>query len=152
MGRKPKGGGGTKIEVLQRKNRAIKLHTQGLSLRQIADEMDLHNSTVYYYLSGISSALEIKHFSDIEHWRAVQLERLELYADVIHETLSEPEGATPDDRQARRLVTIQAGLKVMERTAKLLGLDEPAKVQDMTPRDAPYIIFGIDTSKPPADE
>lgn len=129
MGRKPKGGGGTKIEVLQRKNRAIKLHTQGLSLRQIADEMDLHNSTVYYYLSGISSALEIKHFSDIEHWRGIQLERLEIFADVVQEALAHPQGLDEDEKQARRLLAVEKGLKVMERASRLLGLDMPTKIE-----------------------
>ena len=152
MGRKPIRSGGREIEIKERKAEAVRLRKDGLSLKQIGDIMGLSAPTIYYYIKDVSNSINELMIEDIKAWRSVQLERLELYADVIHETLSDPQGATPDEKQERRLQTILTGLKVMDRTAKLLGLDMPTKVEDVTHRDQPYLIFEFDPTKPPADE
>lgn len=146
-GRKPRRRGGTEIEILQRKNRAVELHSQGLTLRQIADEMGVHYTAVYYYLNDILNKLEIKHASDIEHWRGVQLERLEVFADAVQEALAHPQGDSEDEKQERRLQAVQTGLKVMERTARLLGLDMPTKIESQT-KD---VLFVMDLGSTPND-
>jgi AcrR family transcriptional regulator len=152
MGRKPIRSGGLEIERKERKAEAVRLRKDGLSLKQIGDIMGLSAPTIYYYIKDVSNSINELMIEDIKAWRGVQLERLELYADVIHETLSDPQGVTPDGKQERRLQAILTGLKVMDRTAKLLGLDMPTKIEDVTPRDQPFLIFEFDPTKPPTDE
>lgn len=144
MGR-PRGIGKTgagAIELAERKARAIQLRKQNIPVKDIADEMGLDPSTIYYYINDISLAIRKSTEKDMMEIRQIQLERLEIFADSIHEILANPTGDTPYEKQGRRLMAIQTGLKVMERTARLLGLDAPVKTQlvDTPPTN---IVFNI---------
>lgn len=129
MGRKPIRSGGKAIEIKERKALAVKLRRDGLSLQEIADEMNLDQSTIYYYIQDVSKSIEESSKKDLTALRETQLERLEAYAYTIHEILLNPAGDTPYQKQRQTLNAIEKGLKVMERLARLNGLDMPTKIE-----------------------
>lgn len=103
-------------EVRERESRAVDLHKAGYTLERIAEQLG------YADVSGAWRAIDryyerIKAQAD-EHKRAVELERLDrLQVAVWNRALK------GDDR------AIATVLRLMERRAKLLGLDEAQKIQ-----------------------
>lgn len=97
-------------------NTALDHRLKGLSYREIADEMGMDRSTVYRYVHAAIKRIQKKYTEKAN--TLVTMERQKL--DKLEVCLLK---ATRDgDIKAATVM-----LKIMERRAKLLGLDEPSK-------------------------
>ena len=118
----PRPGGrrnvGRQVVIQERKLRALDLRKAGLSYRQIGEEMGVSYNTAF---RDVRQALEA--LLEVEHDKADEVRRIELQRlDELWRGLW-PD-ATDGDPAA-----VRAALSLMERRAKLLGLDAPAKTE-----------------------
>ena len=119
---KPQPGGrrpvGREVLVQDRKLRALDLRRAGLSYRQIGEELNVSYNTAH---RDVRQALEA--LLEVEHDKADEVRRIELQRlDELWRGLW-PD-ATDGDPAA-----VRAALSLMERRAKVLGLDAPAKTE-----------------------
>lgn len=119
--------GAKKVQRAELARQAVELRARGLTLDQIAKAIGHKNKSSVYRL--IEAELEKVPVEKIEHLRKIEVakcDRLERRLDAFIEppTAREPnDGYDPD----RALEAMGRMLKVMERRAKLLGLDAPSK-------------------------
>lgn len=96
-------------------NKALELRKAGMTLQQISDVLGVAVSTIH---KSISVALRKLNVEPAEEYRTMDLQRLDaLYLAAF--------------RQAKdgHLGAIDRCLRIMERRAKLLGLDSPTKFE-----------------------
>lgn len=151
-----------KLEIIENQAKAWEHRKAGKSYREIASMMGVTVQTAFRWVNEKSNAIENQTETTREEYRQMQLDDVTRAIELMWKQVGvlnavnsskDTKGVMDNVNLARaRADTIRTLSNLLDRQSKLLGLDEPAKVQDMTPRDAPYIIFGIDTSKPPADE
>jgi hypothetical protein len=104
-------------------NRALELRLKGLSLRQIAAELKVSHQAVKRYLDLALAQLIQDQNLKMDEIRAMELSRLDaLMASLWPRAMG-------DGDEPPHLGAIAQTLKVMERRAKLLGLDAPTRVQ-----------------------
>jgi predicted DNA-binding protein YlxM (UPF0122 family) len=108
-----------KTNALLRQHEALKLHVQSLSLREIAERMNVSHVSVKNYLDRALAQLISEQSATLDAYRAVQLMQL----DELQYALR-PKAIDEGDVSA-----IAETRKLMERRAKLLGLDAPTRVQ-----------------------
>ena len=102
-----------KLEIAMRKSEALQLRISGMSYRQIADAMHCSDSTAY---EMVSSALKEIPARDVDELRKEQDSMIRsLYMQLI------PRVNKGEPR------AIEVALKLLERLAKLHGLDAPTK-------------------------
>lgn len=97
-------------------NIALDHRLKGLSYRDIADEMGMDRSTVYRYVHAAIKRIQKKYTEKAN--TLVTMERQKLDKLEVYLLKATREG----DIKAATIM-----LKIMERRAKLLGLDEPSK-------------------------
>ena len=127
----------TRIEAAKRRVTVMDLRLQGRSFRQIAEMLDAPMSTIYrdyrttmqeYASQANESASEI---------RALECQRLDELQNEMWSQLAEArsekvdESGDPEPRSAQdqnaSLGTVNAIIRIMERRAKLAGIDAPTK-------------------------
>jgi hypothetical protein len=101
------------IQAMDRTERALELRIAGKSLRYIATMLGISHQSVHEL---IQRAMSVKIDQPAAELRRLEVERLDAIFDALFEQRGHPE-------TARTLV------KVMERRAKLLGLDAPTKTE-----------------------
>lgn len=118
-----------RIDVDRRRKEMLDLRVQGYSLRAIGEKLGMHHSTV---AEAIAAELDALTREPAEQLRTVELERMDAMLVALW-----PKVAGGDAN------TIDTALRVMQRRAKLLGLDAPSK-QEHTGKDGAEL-FGKDT-------
>ena len=104
--------------IQERKLQALDLRKAGLSYRQIGEELNVSYQTAWQDVRAAMKAL-----AQVENGRADEVRRIELQRlDELWRGLwADATGGDP--------AAIRAALGLMERRAKLLGLDAPAKTE-----------------------
>ena len=125
---------GTDVRVEEKRVAAVRLRASGMTYREIAAEMG--QTLSYAYLLVREGLIEMRDAAteDASEARAIELERLDAMTGRLTAKLQRqqrevtaPDGVqsfVPDPDEA----TISALLRVMERRAKLLGLDAPQEI------------------------
>jgi transposase-like protein len=111
-----------RLIAAERQREALDLRRQGYSYSMIAERIGVSAQTCFRYVrDGIDSIIkETK--EEAEEIRTLELERLDELLRALWP------GATDGEPQA-----IDKALKIMERRAKMLGLDAPTKVAPTNP-------------------
>lgn len=107
----------TKIKILERQRQALQLRKNGVSYRLIGDQLSISHVQAQ---RDIKAALELSRKDvrqEAETYRALELERLD---DMLFNINNQV--------RSGHLGAIDRALKIMERRAKLLGLDAPEKL------------------------
>jgi hypothetical protein len=98
---------------------ALKLRSRGYTYQQIADQMDCSKPTAY---ARVQRALAAIPAEAVEEYRRLEGERLDgLLAIATHQAFAK-----------NSLYAIDRCLAIMDRRAKLLGLDAPTKHEVLT--------------------
>ena len=116
-----------KPEVLEREANVLKLRRGGLTFDLIAKELGFKNASGAHkaYTNACKRIVQ----SDVEEIRATELDRLDIAQGAIWSRVMR--GEVP---------AVMALLKIMERRARILGIDAPTKAQvDITYYDAETI-------------
>lgn len=106
---------GEKETVADRRRKVLALRKLGLSVRQIAAELKTPRATIGNDLKTVMTELAEETRADAESSRALELERL----DDMYRSLAKQ--IEKGDYQA-----IDRALRISQRRAALLGLDQPA--------------------------
>lgn len=120
-------------EVAERKQQAFDLRKAGASYRAIAQSLGVTHTTARRYVEGILADLAKQTRGTAEQYRTMQLERLQ---DMVLALM--PQVRRGDVQAARAL------LGVMEREAKLLGIDAPTRIDIYGRLRAAAIAEGLD--------
>ena len=111
---RPSKEGSSVLAVAERRLKVFDLHKAGLSQSDIADALDINANTVSKYLHDELQELAKQQSALVETARDVELVRLDrLQASIWPEAIS------------GKLACMDRVLRIMERRAKLLGLDKP---------------------------
>lgn len=116
-----------KPEVLEREANVLKLRRGGLTFDLIAKELGFKNASGAHkaYTNACKRIVQ----ADVEEIRATEIDRLDIAQGAIWSRVMR--GEVP---------AVMALLKIMERRARILGLDAPSKAQvDITHYDADTI-------------
>lgn len=115
----PKGGrprgGLPNPEVVAREQEVVRLRRGGLTWDMIGDRLGIHLTTAR---AAYERALKRVVQEDIEEIRKLEGERLDIAQAAIWETVLKGDNTS-----------INTLIRIMERRAKLLGLDQPIKIQ-----------------------
>ena len=98
--------------------RALKLRLDGAQFREIAEEMGRSVSTVHGWVTEAMAEMVAEPAAEV---RRVELARLDRWQRKLEDRL--------DDADEDACKVIQTALRVQERRAKYLGLDEPTKFE-----------------------
>lgn len=110
-------------EVAWQEQEAARLKAKGLSAEAIAEELGIGRSTAYRRIQGGLAALPVR---SLQEYRAQQELRLEHAIRVAASIMMDEQEHGPE----LRLKALDRLLKVEERLAKLLGLDEPRGITE----------------------
>ena len=94
----------------------------GLTIGDIAEALGVHKATVYQDIKRI-----------LQRWREEQVDLISTQRMLDIRRIDRMINALWGDCQAGKLSTVDRMIKLLERRAKLLGLDAPAKVAPTTP-------------------
>lgn len=111
-----------KLLASERRQRALELRRRGYSYPMIAADIGCSLSTAHTHVKTALQEIVEKTREDAEHVRTVELERLDQMLRGVWDKASD------GDPQA-----VDRVLKVMERRAKLLGLDVPTSLDLRNP-------------------
>lgn len=163
---------GTSIVAAERRAEMLRLRVQGLTLEQVGGIMGIKPESVH---GVISRALQSIVREPAEELLALELERCDtllreamqtvaafhplISSGSVVRAMEEDENGCPlrdsqsgevitrmVEDKAPKLAAINAALRVMERRAKLLGLDKPTKISPTDPsgqNSAPSVLFYI---------
>lgn len=101
---------------------ALELRKSGMTYQQIADEIGISVSGAFKHVSKALATFRAKAAEEAETVAALEAERL----DSLHQALW-PKAIQGD------MPAVDRVLKIMERRAKLYGLDAPTKLAATTP-------------------
>jgi hypothetical protein len=109
------------LETVEHTERAVKLRRDGYTYREIAKEMKITLREAHRLVTRAFRAVQRHAKEATEQYVELQVERLEAMYRALAPRM---EKATEGQSRA-----IEVALKVLERQAKLLGLDAPAKTE-----------------------
>lgn len=105
-----------KAKILERQQKAIELRKSGWTYRAIATKLDIDPAQAFRDVKGAIAELNARKLESADDYRAIELERLDMLTRGL-----EPMAAVGN------IGSVSAYVRVMERRAKLLGLDAPIK-------------------------
>jgi hypothetical protein len=105
-----------KAAALQLKLDVFAMRRAGSSFQHIADQFDISKTRAHQIVSEALNELSAQLAHSVEHYRALELARLDLLLTRL------------DAKTKTQPFAVIAYLKVMERRAKLLGLDRPLRL------------------------
>lgn len=117
---------------LRRKKVAANL-VGGLNYRQMSEALEVSIGTIAADVKIILKRWEKEQVSEIDKIRQLELQRLDRALNAIWDRVLE--GKTH---------AVAAMLKVMERRAKILGLDAPGKLEHSGPEGGPIVMVNWD--------
>jgi predicted transcriptional regulator len=100
----------------ERRAKALELRKQGMSYREIGRALGVSRTAAHKYVTKELDAIRAETRASAEQLREIELERLDRYLAAL-----EPKIVEGDDK------AIATALRVMERRAKLTGLDAPQR-------------------------
>jgi DNA-binding CsgD family transcriptional regulator len=106
-----------RIQTVQNQEKAVELRKRGLTYRAIAQQLGMSAPAVHKAVLKAMRAVRVKQDQDAEIVKTMELENLDRLQLA----------AWPGAMEGNHLL-IDKILKVMERRAKLMGLDAPTKV------------------------
>lgn len=122
------------VEKAERQTRAFDLVVQGLSFREVADDLNISRGTAHKYFREVLSTLKVSE-DKIKEWRILVSARLDytiapmLQALAQHNLHLATEGDDGTRLSVRDLGDIaRAVTRVEDRRAKMLGIDKPQKL------------------------
>lgn len=107
---------GAKEGATERRQKAFELRKQGKSFLAIGKELGISDAQAHRDVAQVLAAITKLTGDRAEEWRTLEIERLDVAYAAIWQ------GVKNGD-----LKSIEQSLKIMERRAKLLGLDAPVK-------------------------
>ena len=110
------------LVALQRQQQAVELRRSGRSYREIARQVGIGVASAHRLVAGAMADVRSAVAEDIVELRALELSRLDGLTVALW----------PKARRGE-LPAVDRVLKIMERRAKLLGLDAPVKVARTNP-------------------
>lgn len=110
------------LVALQRQQQAVELRRAGRSYREIARQVGIGVASAHRLVAAAIAEARTTVQEDVVELRALELSRLDGMLG----------GLWPEARRGN-LGAVDRVLKIMERRAKLLGLDAPAKVARTNP-------------------
>lgn len=158
-GRPPKNNS-TSPQALQMEEdieRAWELRKQGKTYREIGAILGISHVTALVYVKKKKDHYEKLTIHHREEYRETQLDDIERaigllwrQIGVLNNVNQRAGDAVTDNVQLARARadSLRTLNQLLERQAKLLGLDAPVQVEDVTPRDVPYIVFEFDPTEP----
>lgn len=117
---------GMRIRNREAVQRALDMRKAGATFQQIGDSLGVSRQRAFAIVTAALEELNQSCAATAEHVRRLELERL----DAMTAALSDRQGIP---RVADSL------LRIMERRARLLGLDAPVQVQPVAPAQEPEI-------------
>ena len=111
-----------KLSVAERRARAMELRLAGRTYEQIANELGYQSKGGAY--NAVKRALKDTLQEPAEALRTAELERLDRILAKLWAVVEDMDTAAPTTTQLR---TIDRILRIMERRAQYLGLDDPVK-------------------------
>lgn len=118
------------IELAERKARAIELRRQGMTYRAIGKEMGLSHTAIYLYVNELLDTIESLQIDTVNAYRQIQNELIAIGIEETLEILNTPASSELEEmRQTKRLQAIDRMNKLLERQARLNGLDMPTKIE-----------------------
>jgi transposase len=149
------------IEIAEDVARAWELRKAGRSYREIASALNVSHQTAYDYIKRNLDTTKTLTQAYRDEYRAMQLDELDRAIRLAWQQMQALPAIMPNDPKhtvSEKVATARARgdllrtlIHMLDRQAKLLGLDAPTQVEDVTPRDVPYIVFEFDPADP-ADE
>lgn len=125
------------ITAQERRLQALELRKQGKSYRAIGAALGVDHKTA---LTDVRTALQRlleQERESVDELRTIELERLDALLDALWVNAT-------NERFRGQTRAVEMALKVMERRAKLLGLDAPTR-QDIKQDGAQRIVVTYDT-------
>jgi len=107
----------TRVRAAERRDQAIKLRLKGLGYTEIGAEMGCSRRSAYRMVSRAVELANVKRHETVEQMIVMELARLD-----------ELQRAVYDKAVGGETKAIETVLKIMERRARLRGLDQPTKV------------------------
>ncbi|HEX3052699.1 MAG TPA: hypothetical protein VHP83_18715 [Aggregatilineaceae bacterium] len=119
MGKKSRLGNqpaGQKEKAAERRVKALDLRQSGLSYRKIAEQLEVDVATVFRDIKDSLAELKAVEETEAEELRIIEVARLDAILNAMYnKAINGDQGA------------VDRVLRIMERRAKLLGLDAPSK-------------------------
>lgn len=117
--------GPDRLRTALREQECLRLRLDGLSHREIAAELGIAPSTAYKRVHHALEDVNARNAEEAENLRTLEMLRLDELQNALWER-----AVDGDDKAIGRILTI------MERRAKLLGLDAPARREvEVSPAD-----------------
>lgn len=123
-----------RLQAVERRLLVLEARKAGYSYQQIADQLGISKGTVCKDLTRVLAEYHARTAEEVERLRALETERLDHMLRGIWPRAT-----------SGHLGAIERALKIMERRAKLLGLDGPIKI-------APTDPGGTEPYEPPTDD
>lgn len=130
-----KRGDAERIKRLEAKKQALSLRASGATYRQIAETLDISVGVAHNYVQNALKDVQQEIDKEADMLRALEVERLDQMLLALAPMLR----ANQREGRTANLGAIDRALKIMERRAKLLGLDAPVR-SDLTSGDRPVAI------------
>ena len=124
----------------ERRQKSLDLRIAGARYRQIGAQLGVSYQTAYRDVQTALGELATLQAGKAEHLRELEVER----CDKLQMALW-PKARSGDEKAARTVIA------VMDRRAKLLGLDAPTKLEHGG-ADGQPLVFTLNISKPTHDE
>ena len=126
-----------KISYAERRIQALELRKAGATYEQIGKQLGVTKQAAYKHVKKALDAMNDTIREQADDVRNIEVERLDkLWFVMYKQALSGNQGA------------VDRCLKIMDRRAKLLGLDAPEKTELSTHDDKPLIISVKYTDEP----
>lgn len=115
---------GERTVIQERRTRVMELRVAGHSLRQIAAQVGVSLRTVQDDIEAVFTKLNEQQIKNAQIWRAIHMQRLEEMYRPLHKRIV----GTPEEPGTANTKDVEAVIKILERQAKLLGLDITSKI------------------------
>lgn len=110
-----------KLEIAERRAKVADMVRRGLRQREIAEQLGVDEGTISRDMKAIRTSMEDRAKRSIEVDRAMQRERLEAAVNAIW-----------DDVQRGDAAAVRNLVRLVDRIARLEGLDMPTRVETTT--------------------
>ena len=123
MTQNSKGGFITTEQDMINATEALRLRSKGFTYQKVADTLGISKTAAYHRVQNALAAIPKE---AVEEYRKLETERLDTMLERVMEKV------TYDDGKSGFLFAVDRALAIMDRRAKLLGLDSPVKTVNVT--------------------
>ena len=123
MTQNSKGGFITTEQDMINATEALRLRSKGFTYQKVAETLGISKTAAYHRVQNALAAIPKE---AVEEYRKLETERLDTMLERVMEKV------THDDGKSGFLFAVDRALAIMDRRAKLLGLDSPTKHEVIT--------------------